>query len=167
MLQYEEINCFWHQEDSYTITSKKYIWAYPGYYGNNDRTIAVKPSENMNLNLFYGCQINPSNLIMKNILVLCTGNSCRSQMAHGYFSKKLVFYEPTRGSQAARTVLARFPLQPRAPLGKSQPSRMVCGGCAAAQAPAPWPIQAVAAARSGPAWRRPTALGPQGRPPRR
>lgn len=25
---------------------------------------------------------------MKNILVLCTGNSCRSQMAHGYLEKK-------------------------------------------------------------------------------
>lgn len=26
---------------------------------------------------------------MKNILVLCTGNSCRSQMAHGYLAKIL------------------------------------------------------------------------------
>ena len=26
---------------------------------------------------------------MKNILILCTGNSCRSQMAHGYLSKIL------------------------------------------------------------------------------
>ena len=27
---------------------------------------------------------------MKNILVLCTGNSCRSRMAHGYLKKLLV-----------------------------------------------------------------------------
>lgn len=26
-------------------------------------------------------------LIMKNVLVLCTGNSCRSQMAHGYLKE--------------------------------------------------------------------------------
>jgi arsenate reductase (thioredoxin) len=26
----------------------------------------------------------PTTVIMKNILVLCTGNSCRSQIAHGY-----------------------------------------------------------------------------------
>jgi hypothetical protein len=24
------VNCFWHQEDDYTITSAKYVWAYPG-----------------------------------------------------------------------------------------------------------------------------------------
>jgi len=24
------INCFWHQEDNYTITSNGYIWTYPG-----------------------------------------------------------------------------------------------------------------------------------------
>jgi len=24
------IHCFWHQEDNYTITSKGYIWVYPG-----------------------------------------------------------------------------------------------------------------------------------------
>ena len=26
----EEFNYFWHEEDSYTLTSKGYIWAYPG-----------------------------------------------------------------------------------------------------------------------------------------
>ena len=58
MLSWERINCFWHQEDSYTITSKKYIWAYPGNYGSDDRTIAVKPSEDMDLDLFYGVCAN-------------------------------------------------------------------------------------------------------------
>ena len=24
------IHCFWHQEDNYTLTSKGYIWSYPG-----------------------------------------------------------------------------------------------------------------------------------------
>ena len=26
----EEFNYFWHEEDSYTLTSQGYIWAYPG-----------------------------------------------------------------------------------------------------------------------------------------
>ena len=30
MIQHEEINCFWHQQDEYTLTSKGYIWTYPG-----------------------------------------------------------------------------------------------------------------------------------------
>ena len=29
-------------------------------------------------------QVVANLFIMKNVLVLCTGNSCRSQMAHGY-----------------------------------------------------------------------------------
>jgi hypothetical protein len=37
-------NCFWHQEDNYTITTQGYIWAYPGKpvtYGS--KSIAVMP----------------------------------------------------------------------------------------------------------------------------
>ena len=30
LLRYPSINCFWHQEDDYTITSKNFIWVYPG-----------------------------------------------------------------------------------------------------------------------------------------
>jgi hypothetical protein len=30
MLQYRDIHCFWHETDSYTITSNGYIWAFPG-----------------------------------------------------------------------------------------------------------------------------------------
>lgn len=30
MLKNKNIHCFWHQNDDYTITSKGYIWCYPG-----------------------------------------------------------------------------------------------------------------------------------------
>ena len=29
LLQFHEINVFWHQEDDYTLTSKGFIWTYP------------------------------------------------------------------------------------------------------------------------------------------
>ena len=51
-----EFNYFWHQMDSYTLTSKGYIWAYPGceiYLPS--RAIAVMPEESKtNLRPFYG-----------------------------------------------------------------------------------------------------------------
>ena len=27
---FKDLNIFWHEEDTYTLTSKGYIWAYPG-----------------------------------------------------------------------------------------------------------------------------------------
>ncbi len=30
MINYEKIHCFWHQEDDLTITSRGYLWTYPG-----------------------------------------------------------------------------------------------------------------------------------------
>ena len=35
-------HCFYHQEDDYTITSRGFIWAYPGQPGGR-YTIAVHP----------------------------------------------------------------------------------------------------------------------------
>lgn len=29
MQQYEEIHCFWHENDKHTLTSKGYIWTFP------------------------------------------------------------------------------------------------------------------------------------------
>ena len=44
--QVDDYNFFWHQEDDYTLTSKKYIWAYPGKpYTLN--TVIVMPEWNI------------------------------------------------------------------------------------------------------------------------
>jgi hypothetical protein len=40
-------NYFWHQMDSYTLTSKKNIWAYPGYPFSS-HTVIVMPEWNEN-----------------------------------------------------------------------------------------------------------------------
>jgi hypothetical protein len=38
----DSIHCFWHQDDDYTLTSKGYIWTYPGK-PVADNSIAVLP----------------------------------------------------------------------------------------------------------------------------
>ena len=40
-----DIHCFFHDQDDYTLTSKKFIWAYPGKLGKK-KAIAVLPELN-------------------------------------------------------------------------------------------------------------------------
>ena len=42
MKKEKSINCFWHQKDDITLTSKGYIWAYPGKQPIKN-SIAVMP----------------------------------------------------------------------------------------------------------------------------
>lgn len=44
-----DFNYFWHDTDDYTITSKGFIWAYPGKRCLNDKTIIVMPEKSGNL----------------------------------------------------------------------------------------------------------------------
>ena len=37
------IHCFWHQQDDYIVTSRGYLWAYPGMPVNGPRVIACMP----------------------------------------------------------------------------------------------------------------------------
>ena len=37
-----DTNYFWHQQDNYTLTSKNYIWTYPGF-GLTEKSICVMP----------------------------------------------------------------------------------------------------------------------------
>jgi hypothetical protein len=50
-------NCFWHQEDSVTLTSKNYIWCYPGIFVRKKNAIWLdllgKPLPS-NINGIYG-----------------------------------------------------------------------------------------------------------------
>lgn len=52
-----DLNYFWHERDSYTITSHKYIWAYPGKeaVGPYSKTICCMPEySSQNINQFTG-----------------------------------------------------------------------------------------------------------------
>jgi len=54
-------NYFWHETDDYTITSKGYIWAYPGNSLNlPSRAIAVMPEQH-NIDLRYFCGVCTDN----------------------------------------------------------------------------------------------------------
>ena len=41
MLKNRFIHCFWHQDDFYTLTSRAYVWCYPGHYARHSRSIYV------------------------------------------------------------------------------------------------------------------------------
>ena len=43
-------NCFWHQQDSVTLTSQNYIWCFPGNYIMNKKAIWID-LEGMNIPL--------------------------------------------------------------------------------------------------------------------
>mgnify|MGYP003120179412 CR=1 FL=1 len=38
----DQIHCFWHQEDDFTLTSKGYIWTYPEKITSNKSVIVQK-----------------------------------------------------------------------------------------------------------------------------
>ena len=48
MLSYSDIHCFWHQEDDVTLTSRGFIWTYPGK-PLTSKSICVKPEKNFEI----------------------------------------------------------------------------------------------------------------------
>jgi hypothetical protein len=55
LIDFNELNIFWHNKDEYTITSKKYIWSYIGMKTTN-KIICVMPElrDPNNVNYFFG-----------------------------------------------------------------------------------------------------------------
>ena len=53
LIKYKDINCFWHQDDDVTLTSKGFLWTYPGKELTNN-SICVNPSLNQDLSLCAG-----------------------------------------------------------------------------------------------------------------
>lgn len=42
---YPDLNFFYHTNEDYVLTNKRYIWAYPGKSGDRNRTICVLPEQ--------------------------------------------------------------------------------------------------------------------------
>ena len=51
MLKMDDVHCFWHQEDHYTITSNGYIVSYPGY-AVTPKTICMRPEAHSYTHLY-------------------------------------------------------------------------------------------------------------------
>lgn len=51
-----DIHCFWHQTDDVVLTSKKFIWTFPGKELGKQNAIAVVPErvKNWNVSVAYG-----------------------------------------------------------------------------------------------------------------
>ena len=49
MLSLQTLNCFWHQQDDYTITSKGFIWAYPSKKLTKNSIAVLPESSNYTL----------------------------------------------------------------------------------------------------------------------
>jgi hypothetical protein len=44
-----KINCFWHDTDDYTLTSKGFVWAYPGKIPVSKNSIFVMPENHFSI----------------------------------------------------------------------------------------------------------------------
>jgi hypothetical protein len=47
MLKYKNINCFWHQNDDFTLTSKGFIWTYPNKQVTSKSIIVLQKKKNI------------------------------------------------------------------------------------------------------------------------
>lgn len=55
MLKIKSINCFWHQEDDFTITSKGYIWTFPNKKLTSNSIAVLPEKSNYDLNQLKNC----------------------------------------------------------------------------------------------------------------
>ena len=56
MLQEDKIICFWHEEDTATLTNNGYIWTYPGK-PLTERSIAVLPEQTKSMEVLQAAGI--------------------------------------------------------------------------------------------------------------
>lgn len=54
LLNFKELNIFWHQSDNYTLTSQKYIWCYPNMITTEKSIIVMPELNNFNYTDAYG-----------------------------------------------------------------------------------------------------------------